>query len=206
MRFLFLFFILFPLTSCLTELKSGDRFHGNRTKLTSSVERQRPKRKPKAKEESKQPEEQSPQADPVQGESMVFPFVFNDAHVKIHLQPQEEQKKMLISVEPEETPVPVIAGFNGSVSITEKEDVYVLSVSPKTGKQVLFFELDKEHTELLVEDSAIVTKKTSVAESSKPILFYVKRDEQLTRLCFSIEQLSTGISVVQDYEDHPDCK
>ena len=202
MPFLFLSLILFFTTSCFVESESDSRFHGDRTKLTSSVERQRPG----GKTETSGEDSEETDKDSVQGENLVFPFVFNSNHVKIHLQPQEEQKKMLISVEPEGTPVPLIAGFSGAVSIKENTNSYIASISPKNSRQVLFFELNKEHTKLFVADGASVTQKTSIAESSRPVLFYVKKDDQLTRLCFSVEQLSGNVAVTQDYEDHPDCE
>lgn len=173
--------------------------------MASTVERQRPNREREAErvEDSRQGE---PSQGPAAADNMVFPFAFNSAHVKIHFKPREEQKKMLISVEPENSPIPLVAGVSGTVSIKESGSDYVVSLSPDVGKQVLFFELNKEHTKLFVEDGASVEQEASIAESSKPVLFYVKKEDQLTRLCFSIDQLSENVEVVQNYENHPDCK
>ena len=209
MRFLF-FFVLFFLISCL-EPESNSRFHGSRTKQKGAKERQRPNQET---EETAQAEtDLSPQEatapSPVQpapqAESLIFPFVFKGEHVKVHLQPKEEQKKMLVSVEPGEIPVSLVAGFSGKLSLTENEESHILSVSPKNKDRVFFFELSKETTKLLVADGASVAQKAPIAESSKPVLFYIKKENQLTRLCFSVDQISTSVTIVQDYENHPDC-
>ena len=215
MPYILLFTACFFLTSCFVESDNSTRFHGSRKKRSGTTERQRIDQGPQeakagtseapipdsAKVSGKAPQAQSSSQD----EKLIFPFSFKSEHVKIHIEPREEQKKMLISVEPEEIPVSLMAGFSGTVFLKDETDHYLISVSPKNRKQGLFFELQKETANLLVEEGAVVSQGSSLAESAKPILFYVKKDDKLTRLCFSLKS-STNVAIVQDYENHPDCQ
>ena len=52
-----------------------------------------------------------------------------------------------------------------------------------------FFELDIESTDLAVSNGANIAQQELIAKSTKPIVFYVKENEEITTTCLYIDQL-----------------
>ena len=207
MKFLSIPLIILCLSasSCIRDEEDNRRFHG-RNKLEQPEKRASPK-KTTVFSEQKSPEDATAPVSDSSKESLIFPFVLSSDHNALVFESIDNSAyKASISAKPEEKPVRLVSGFSGRLSITTNNGLHTLTISSPTNNKVLYFELSEENTTLMSSNEVDVKQKQILAETTKPVAFYVKENGELTVLCFSFDNLSQKINMVKNFPEHPECQ
>lgn len=189
---IFLVTLSFSLLSCPSANENGEekrRFRGGRTKKENPTKRSK---RTVIKENSI--------------ESLGFPIIINTTvHSDLSIT-SSDNEKMSIAVEPSEKPMKVVAGMSGQLSLSTENGVHTLILSSSTISEVIYLELTEENTELKVSNGVSVNLTQVLAHTTNPLIFYVKKNEELTVICFPIETLAQKINVKKNFADHKDCQ
>ena len=204
----FIFILLcLSVSSCIRGEEDDRRFHG-RDKLKQSVKRASPQKITVFDEQK--PQEEASSSSPANDsskESLVFPFVLSSDHNSLIFESIDGSAyKVSISAKPEEKPVHLVAGFSGRLSITTNNDRHTLTISSPKNSETLYFELSAENTTLMVDNGVDVSQTQTLAKTTKPVTFYVKKNGELTVLCFFFDNSSQKINKIKNFSDHPDCQ
>lgn len=205
MKFLTTFLlILFSLNllSCISSNEEGRRFRG-RDKLKNTRKRVIPIFNiPKVDDTSNTANSQNTNQN---DDAFVFPVALRNNHESLLLDAiSNEKHKVSISANPKNIPVQLVAGFSGHLSISTNEGIHTLILSPPTITQSFYFELESQNTTLTVADGNTVKQRQALAETTGPITFYIKQDDELTILCFPL--LPKNINVVKSFVEQPECQ
>ena len=204
----FIFILLcLSVSSCIRGKEDNRRFHG-RDKLKQSVKRAPPQKITVFAEQK--PQEEASSSSPANDsskESLVFPFVLSSDHNSLIFESIDGSAyKASISAKPEEKPVHLVAGFSGRLSITTSNDRHTLTISSPKNSETLYFELSVENTTIMVGNGVDVSQTQTLAKTTKPVTFYVKKNGELTVLCFFFDNSSQKINKIKNFPDHPDCQ
>ena len=203
----------FSLISCGEEAdqNSKRRFSGDRVKMEKTGKRNRgekrgSKQNRRQSKTSPAPQQPAPKKRPAPKKDLPFPFSLKTSHSALFIESVGDSSyKSSISAEPADVPVKALAGIKGRLSLQSSNGVYTVIVS--SNKKKIYFELDEKKTKLLAKEGQTVTPAQALAETTGPVLFYVKKGEELTALCFSVNQsLEKGALVVtNNFKYHPNC-
>ena len=134
----------------------------------------------------------APQAQETKPEGLIFPLDLTD-HEELHIDPKDD--KIQLTVTPKETPLRLIAGWSGSISLETKNSSHNLTLYSSQHNKKIHFILSEKDTTLKVSAGQSVQQGELLAETTHPILFSVSRDEHATNICLSVKNLSTKIKV-----------
>ena len=187
MKSLYLFIFALFISSCIQEENNRRRFRDKRGKI-KPIERVFKEQGP---EETK--------------ESLIFPISLT-AENKISLASIDKRhKKFSISSTDQNEAIQLIAGLSGLVEIKTENGVHILSIQATKNTKTLYFELNETTTKLKVESKTQVTQTDLLAETKKPIIFYIKEGELFKTLCFPIEDVLKKANLTRNFSDHPAC-
>ncbi len=140
----------------------------------------------------------------------MFPFYFTPSHTSLSVK-SNDNERMTISAEPSDEPIELKASLSGQVFLTSSNGAHTLILSHAPSNRAYYFELEEARTTLTATGGNIKQGNT-LAKTTAPLTWYVKKNDKLTVFCFPLEALLREIqrkglktNIIKEYPDHPDC-
>ena len=211
MKFLLLGLFIFSISCIRLPNEEGAQFSGGREKKETRA-RNRVEQNP----EIATAEEPSPVVETVgtteapvnidksSSENLIFPFQLSSLHSSLLIK-SSDHKKISFSVDPKHQPLTLLAGLSGSVSLNTSNGTHYLKLTPTNGNVTLHFELSEAGSTLQTKDKAQVSQGQVLVKSTKPILYYISSNSEISVLCLNTSGLEQIIKVVKDLPKTDKC-